>query len=450
MDTGKERESRNSPNPIHINRWDEIEPLLDELMVLSQESRETRLRNISARDVELGRALARLLAAIGDETSFLEIGALGANSDDALKVMGSVQTKLGTQAQLEEGGTLGPYHLIKRLGTGGMADVWLGQRERALRNQQVAIKVLRPLMGTEGEARFEAEREILATLRHDGIAHILDAGTTQQGLSYLALEFVDGSKITEYCNHHHLNLNRRLALFIQACDAVVYAHTRLIVHRDLKPSNILVTLEGHVKLVDFGIAKLLDPATLVDVDTPMTRTGIFLMTPEYAAPEQIRGEPITTATDVYALGVVLYELLTGRRPFDLKGLSAAEVEKIICETEPAPLDVLENLSKVSSVPSDLAVVTLKALRKEPELRYGSVRSLVDDLTNFQAGRPIAARPATPGYRLRKFVQRNRVIVSASGLVTLALVLGIVTTTWQANTARNEAARRQVGYEPGLL
>ncbi len=420
-----------SKNPVHVRRWAELEGLLDELLPLETSQRTARMARIRAEDPEIANALAALLEAGEDEASFLEASALSGRGEKAL---GQLNTDSGP---IESGTMIGPYQLTSHLGTGGMADVWLGQRDDAMRNQTVAVKVLRPVIGSQAESRFNAEREILASLRHDGIAHILDAGTTPQGTSYIALEYVDGTTVTDYCTQHRLTLSQRLDLFLQACDAVAYAHARLIVHRDLKPSNILVTRDGHVKLVDFGIAKLLDPTVIDDLHAPMTRTGIFLMTPEYAAPEQVRGEPVTTATDVYGLGVVLYELVTGQRPLDLEGLSPSEVERVICEVEPAPMSSTER-----AVPEDLAVITLKALRKEPELRYNSVRALVEDVARYKSGRPITARPATVGYRWRKFFQRNRITVSAAAIVAVTLLAGTIIATWQANTARNEAARAQ--------
>lgn len=435
----------------HRKRWPELEPLLDELMDLPAAGRAERLVALESRDADLAATARRLLEAMDDEDSLLEQGAAaisGAVADDLLQ-----HVRQAPQAGDTAPATLGPYRLIKTLGRGGMADVWLAERDDEVLQQKVAIKVLHPLTGTDALERFRSERQILGALRHDGIAKILDAGTTSSGTAYLVLEYVeDGVAITDYCNAQSLNLGKRLALFRSVCDAVAYAHRRLIVHRDLKPSNILVNRAGNVKLVDFGIAKLLDPEVIALSDAPQTRTGLFLMTPEYAAPEQIKGEAITTATDVYGLGALLFELLTGKRPFATQGKSAREIEQLVCETEPERPSTTSARDASVSAPDtdhwarnlrgDLDTIALKALRKEPEARYATVQDLSEDVGRFLDGRPVTARPATFGYRLAKFVQRNRLPVAAAGLVGVAVIGGVVATAWQANAARQEAARAQ--------
>lgn len=435
----------------HRKRWPELEALLDELMDLPAAERAERLIALESRDAELAAAARRLLDAMDDEDSLLEQGAeaiSGAIADDLLQhVRESPPVDDATPT------TLGPYRLIKTLGRGGMADVWLAERDDEVLQQKVAIKVLHPLTGTDALERFRSERQILGALRHDGIAKILDAGTTSSGTGYLVLEYVeDAAPITDYCQQQGLGLRQRLGLFRDVCDAVAYAHRRLIVHRDLKPSNILVNRAASVKLVDFGIAKLLDPEIIALSDAPQTRTGLFLMTPEYAAPEQIRGDAITTATDVYGLGALLFELLTGKRPFATQGKSAREIEQLVCETEPErPSTTGARDASVASADTDqwarelrgdLDTIALKALRKEPEARYETVQDLSEDVGRFLAGRPVTARPATLGYRFTKFVQRNRLPVAAAGLVSVAVIGGVVATTWQANAARQEAARAQ--------
>jgi len=425
----------------HHKRWAELEPLLDEVMVLSIKDQEDRLQALAKRDPELHDALRRLLIAMDDDDSFLERGAIDLSGDAPKRLLEEMRAP-GTR--------LGPYKLLERLGSGGMAEVWLAERDDEVLHQKVAIKLLHPLVGNNAAERFRSERHILGALRHDGIAKILDAGVAPGTPPYLVLEYVDGVPITDYCRQQRLSLRARLQLFREICDAVGYAHRRLIVHRDLKPSNILVTQAGRVKLVDFGIAKLLDPAVISLTDVPMTKTGLFLMTPDYAAPEQVRGEEITTATDVYGLGVLLYELLAGKKPFDLQGKPASEVERIVCDTGPEkpsteirpggkPQDSARWYKRLRG---DLDTIVLKAMRREPDSRYATVQDFADDVGRYLDGLPVAARPATLTYRTRKFVRRNRIGVAAAVLVSLAVLTGIATTTWQANTARSEAARAQ--------
>ncbi len=444
----------------HRRRWAELEVLLDQMQELPAESRESRLAELEERDPELHGALLRLLAAMDAEDSFLERGPLDLSGEDSERLL--MELRDDRDASADPGRReirrnagkemrFGPYRLLERLGSGGMAEVWLAERDDEVLRQKVAIKLLHPLTGAEAAERFHSERQILGALRHDGIAKILDAGADPGMPPYLVLEYVDGSEITEYCQAEDLRLDDRLRLFLSVCDAVAYAHRRLIVHRDLKPSNILVTKDGRVKLVDFGIAKLLDPSAIALAEAPMTRTGVFLMTPEYAAPEQIQGEAITTATDVYGLGVLLFELLTGKRPFDLQGKSPSEIERIVCESEPEkpstgagvgakPPPRTESWRK--RLRGDLDTIVLKAMRKEPDERYVTVRDLSDDVRRFLDGHPVAARPATFGYRAGKYVRRHRFGVAAATLVALALLAGVVATAWQTRTARREAARAQ--------
>ncbi len=444
----------------HKKRWAELEKLFDDLIELSATAREKRLHDLAEHDPELQIALLKMLAAAGKDNSFLDQGDMGLSGDaldQLLNELGNSGDKSSTLAssntitQASEGSRIGAYRLVKHLGTGGMAEVWLAERDDGVLQQKVAIKLLHPLMGANAAQRFRSERHILSALRHDGIAKILDAGTAPDLPPYLVLEYVDGVAITDYCQQHDLGLNKRLEIFREVCDAVGYAHRRLIVHRDLKPSNIMVTQAGRVKLVDFGIAKLLDPKAIATGEAPLTKTGLFLMTPDYAAPEQVRGETITTATDVYGLGVLLFEILTGVRPFDLQGKSASEVERIVCETTPdKPSTGLANgeMKRKSygdwskRLRGDLDTIVLKSIRKEPDERYATVQDLADDVGRYLNGRPVTARPATFGYRARKFVQRNRVGVAATVLVASAVIAGVVATAWQANAARQESARAQ--------
>jgi serine/threonine-protein kinase len=326
-------------------------------------------------------------------------------------------------------------------------------RNDGLYQRRVALKLLRPgLADPNLRLRFTRERQILARLEHANIARLLDAGTTQDSQPYLALEYVDGEPITDWCRQRQPPLAQRLALFLQTCDAVSHAHANLIVHRDLKPSNILVTALDDVRLLDFGIAKLLDNPEAAPENT---RTGLRAFTLHYAAPEQIRGEPVTTMTDVYSLGVVLYELLTGSKPYRPRRPTDAEWEEAILHADPQrPSQALQReadadperahaLRKLSrQVAGDLDNIVLKALAKQPERRYPSVEALALDLRRFLDGKPVQARPHSFDYRLRKYVHRHRWALSTALLVLLVLSTALVIVTWQARQAVREAARAQ--------
>jgi eukaryotic-like serine/threonine-protein kinase len=316
----------------------------------------------------------------------------------------------------------GPYRLLRLLGHGGMGSVYLAERADGEVEQRVAIKLLR--YGSDEPAfrdRFLRERQILATLNHPTIARLLDAGHTDDGHPYLAMEYIDGDPIDVYAEQ--LDQRAKLELFRQVCDAVSYAHRNLIVHRDLKPSNILVDREGRPKLLDFGIAKILD----ADQNPERTATVFQALTPQYASPEQARGETITTATDVYSLGVVLYQLLTGRMPYEFPVVTTVAIARTICEAEPAP----PHLSK------DLDNILLMALRKEPARRYVSVQHFADDISRALSDRPVLARPDTVRYRATKFVRRHRTAVLLAGLALVASIIGVWSTLIQAHTARTQ-------------
>jgi len=345
------------------------------------------------------------------------------------------------------GRRLGPYVLERLLGRGGMGAVYLGQRADDAFRQQVAIKLLRPeLASPELVRRFRAERQTLASLSHPNIARLLDGGTTEEGLPFLVMEYVAGVPVEEYCDANRLDLRARLELFGTLCDAVEHAHRNLIVHRDIKPGNLLVTAEGEVKLLDFGIAKLLD-AGEEGADNPTRAHGYATLA--FASPEQVAGGAITTATDVYALGVLLYRLLTGRSPYDLSGKPLAAAARIICEEVPPPPSKAvpdssaEARKRTSALAGDLDQIVLAALRKEPQRRYGSVAELARDVRRHLAGLPVSVRPDTFGYRLAKLARRNRAAAVATVLALLALVGGLVAYAWQARVARAEARRATV-------
>ena len=356
----------------------------------------------------------------------------------------------------EVGRRIGPYRTLRLLGHGGMGSVYLAERADGQFDQQVALKVLRTGFDSEARSRrFLAERQILATLNHPNIARLLDGGVTEAGQPFFVMEAVDGQPIDRYCNAHGCSVRERMRLFTEVCAAVQYAHRNLVVHRDLKPSNIFVTEDGAVKLLDFGIAKLLDPERLPGA-LPTTRTGQLPMTPAYASPEQVRGEAITTASDVYQLGVVLYALLTGHRPYDLRDCTPSEVERIICEEVPTrpstAVTALPPGGREGRPPSsrlqkmlqgDLDTIVLTALRKEPERRYDSAEQLAGDLHRFLNDEPVTARADSWTYRMRKFVQRHRWgVATAAGF--LVLLLGYAATvTWQSRQIAHERDRARI-------
>jgi serine/threonine-protein kinase len=352
------------------------------------------------------------------------------------------------------GRQVGPYRLVEEIGLGGMGVVYRAERAADDFEQTVAVKLLqRRLQAEEVAERFRAERQVLASLDHPNIASLIDGGVTDNGRPYLVMEYVDGRPITAYAEERSLGLDARLDLLAQVLEAVSAAHSQLVVHRDLKPSNVLVTETESgptVKLLDFGIAKLLDDS--LPVTRPRTRTGQHLMTPAYAAPEQVKGEDVTTGADVYQLGVLAYELLAGSRPFDLAGKPLTEIERILIDEPPAPPS--EQTGDHAGVAAgqlrgDLDTIVLKALRKESERRYRSVEALAADLRRYRAGEPIEARPATVGYRARKFLSRNRTAVGTGLVIVLLVVAYAVTVTVQADRlaeqrdrARTQAAKAE--------
>ena len=355
---------------------------------------------------------------------------------------------------------IGPYELVREIGQGGMGAVFLALRADDEYRKQVAIKLVRPGMDTEAIVnRFRYERQILASLDHPSIARLLDGGTSETGLPYFVMEYVDGQPLNEYCAAQKLTIAERLRLFQKVCSAVQYAHQNLVVHRDLKPGNILVTREGVPKLLDFGIAKVLHQSSASQLST-MTASGVRPMTPDYASPEQVRGEQITTATDIYSLGVVLYELLTNTRPHRFKTFTTREIERVICEEEPLrpstavrdktiPDRKLERKSNpqpgirnTKLLRGDLDNIVLMALRKEPERRYSSVEQFARDLQRHLDGLPVSARSDTFSYRATKFAGRHRIGVGLAAAFVL-LILGFAAyATVQASRIARERDRAE--------
>lgn len=345
------------------------------------------------------------------------------------------------------GSRIGQYRIDRLIAEGGMGSVYLAHRDDGVYQQQVAIKFLHPLLrDAEANRRFAAERQILAQLQHPNIAQMFDAGSAEDGAAYVVMEYVDGVRITEYCHQHRVGLRQRLELFRQVCSAVAAAHRALIVHRDLKPANILVTGDGRPMLLDFGIAKILESEN----DGKERVTTLMALTPAYASPEQILGQPITTSSDIYSLGVLLYELLCGTRPYELDRLTPGQAEQMVCNTvPPMPSQVAMRKDAQAPFPSaprllrgDLDVITMKALRKEPERRYGSAQELSEDVHRYLRGLPIQARADSLRYRIAKFTQRNRWGVVAAAVILLSLIGGILTTSWQAHRAQQQAVRAE--------
>lgn len=358
------------------------------------------------------------------------------------------------------GEILGVYRLVRRLGMGGMGAVYLAERNDQQFSQSVAIKLVRRgLVTKDVRSRLKSERQILATLDHPNIARLLDGGTTADGIPYLVMEYVDGEPIDAYCDRKKLDLTARLQLLRTVCSAVHAAHQNLIVHRDLKPSNILVTEEGVPKLLDFGIAKLLDVRQSHHT-MALTRADLRVLTPDHASPEQVRGEPITTASDTYVLGVLLYELLSGRRPFNVRGLRIQDLERVICDEQPAaPGSTLfpdssvdqesaakrgttvQRLKRVLS--GELGYILMMAMRKEPQRRYSSVEQMSADIERYLGGQPIIARPDTLGYRTNKFIQRHRVSAGAGAVVLILIVGFAVAMYFQAQRIAQERDAAQL-------
>ncbi len=342
-------------------------------------------------------------------------------------------------------GTLvGSYRIVRLIAHGGMGEVYEAIRDDGKFMKRVAVKLVRSgLSQKEMARRFEAERQMLASLQHPSIAQLIDAGTTDDGVPYLMMEFVDGKRIDEYCDEHRLSIDERLEIFRTVCSAVHVAHQHLVVHRDIKPGNILVATDGTPKLLDFGIAKIVrDDAS----GGEMTKTGAGFMTPEYASPEQARGANVTTISDVYSLGVLLYKLLTGQKPYEFRSSTPFEISKTIIDTEPTKPSMKEirisvhNAGTVKiqkTLSGDIDAMILMALRKEPHLRYQSVQEFSEDIRRYLGHIPVLARKGEASYRIKKFIQRHRAGTIAVALVNLAILGGIAGVIWQGEQAKRE-------------
>lgn len=385
-----------------------------------------RIRDIYQRALDLDKAARRPFVASecgGDEQLAAEvIKLLEVPTRGSSEVDGIVESAAKAFGALPDGERVGPYRLLGVIGTGGMGHVYLAERADREFEQRVAIKMVS--LGAASPSmveRFRLERQILANLDHNHIARLLDGGTTSAGVPYLVMEYIDGVSIVDYCAERESSLDEKLDLILKICDAVQYAHRQLTVHRDIKPSNILVTRDGMPKLLDFGVAKLLDARR----DRGLTRVEARVLTPEYASPEQLLGEPVTTSTDVYGLGVLLYELLSGSKPFDLGSATSPEIHELVCHTDPVEPSVAAARSghrwRAARLDGDLDKITMKAIRKEPERRYETVRDLANDIRNYQRGLPVAARVPSWTYRAGKFFGRNRTAITATAAAVVAAI-----------------------------
>jgi len=446
---------------MDAHNWNKLEELYFAVIELGESERTAFLDKACANNPTLRLEIEGMLNADADSMALaLENRVLNGDNIPGIDPEKAIGTRIG------------PYCLDQLIGEGGMGEVYLAHRADEQYKQKVALKRVRPgYRSSEMMARFRIERQVLAKLTHPNITQLLDGGIDDEGRPYLVMQYIEGTPITTFCDTHRLSIEDRIQLFRVVCSAVQHAHQNLVVHRDLKPSNILVTEKGDVKLLDFGIAKLLNPE-VVDLSMPVTQSQMRLMTPEYAAPEQVKGETITTATDVYALGVLLYELLAGRRPYRIKKKVHAEIERIICDENPSrPSTALMHEEDVDAdaktggtaaqisqarrtglsrlrkaLRGDLDNIVMMALRKEPERRYVSAEQFSEDLSRYLSGRPVAAQKDTLRYRIGKFTQRNRVGVGVSLLVLLMAVAFTLSTIQQSREIAAERDRAQIEAE----
>ncbi len=459
-------------------RWQEIETLFHLASGLPEAERGALLDHRCGDDDAMRREVESLLAADAQVFNQLERTVEG--------VFSLAAAEAGDEPLERQ--RIGPYRVLRELGRGGLSTVFLGQRDDEDFPLKVAIKVVKRGMDTQDILRrLRQERRILASLDHPNISRMMDGGSTEDGLPYFIMEYIEGQTIEAYCESQDLDIDQRLELFTQVCGAVHYAHQSLIVHRDIKPGNLMVTQDGIPKLLDFGIAKLMAPDS---ADTPAlaaataTAAGLRLFTPEYASPEQVRGQPLTTATDVYSLGVLLHRLLTGVLPYEVNRQSLTDIERVVCEQAPerpsalvARLAGQRRVMRLAGSPDegvadgdtdgdteagraqpngaalpaaklarrlrgDLDNIVLMALRKEPQRRYASAQQLADDLRRHREGLPVAARRDTVGYRASKFIRRNRWGVLAASLLFVSLLAGMLATMHQARLAQREKMRAE--------
>ena len=416
------------------DEWRQVRPVLETALDLDSASRSRYLEGTG-----LGAPL------LSEVRSMIEL-----HEQAGTKLLNSpaIEDVFGETAQIQRGHRIGPYEIQSEIGHGGMGSVYRATRADGQFQQEVALKIVRSGIGAALTiGRFRSERQILADLDHPNIARLLDGGTTPEGLPYFVMEFIDGLPITDYCDRNELSLEARLRLFLDVCSAVHYAHQHLVIHRDIKPSNILITKDGVPKLLDFGIAKVLNPS-LQSSDTARTLEGRWMMTPEYASPEQVRGRTVTTATDVYSLGLVLYEVLTGRHALKVNDFAPHEIARAICGDEPEKPSVAvrstNSAKQGKRLKGDMDNIVRMALRKEPAGRYASVEQLAEDVRRHLSAEPVIARDDTAWYRATKFVTRYKSAVAATAMIAATVVAGLGATLYEAHVAREQAeiARQQ--------
>ncbi|MBI1354631.1 MAG: tetratricopeptide repeat protein [Acidobacteria bacterium] len=415
---------------MEAERWRRIEDLFNAAVDLPPADRAALLDRERERDPELAAEVDSLIAA--------EQGATGAFESSIQQVAREV---IEARPPLQEGERVGAYRVVRKLGEGGMGMVFLAERADSEYQAQAAIKILRTGAADRRLLeRFRAERQILANLEHPSVARLIDGGATPAGYPYVVMEYVDGEPLDVYCRSHDLALNDRLELFLNVLGAVEAAHQSLIVHRDIKPGNVLVTKDGAPKLLDFGIAKILDAPEAASV------TGVFgrAMTPDYASPEQVLGRPAGTASDIYSLGVTLYELLAGAPPYKTSAMSPAELERTVCENDPPPPSAVAGPDRAPGLRGEIDAIVMKAMAKAPGERYASVERFAADLRRYLDGRPVLARPQTWSYRTRKIIARNKLATAATAAVLVLLIAFAVSMTLAAKRigAQRDIAERE--------
>ncbi len=432
------------------DRWERSKELFEHASALPTQDRSAYLERACGDDPALRAEVESLLASDPDASHFLDRSApsqLGLRPKPSLR----------PAKEDLSGDRIGPYRLLRVIGRGGMGVVYEAKRDDDQFKQQVAIKLMREGVADLANQRFERERQILAALSHPNIARLLDGGLTESGRAYFVMEYVDGVPITRYCADRSFDVRQRLELICAVGDAVQFAHSNLVVHRDLKPDNVLVTTQGEVKLLDFGIAKLLPDEHGTHLD--LTETVGRVLTPAYASPEQVTGEPVTTASDVYSLGVVLYELLTGRTPLMTDANSLEEIVRVLCTVDPIPpsaaasdfetsgaTTISSSKSLRRQLTSELDSIVLMALRKEPSRRYTSAGQLTEDVRRYLTGRPVLAERDRASYRIRKFVRRNRRLAVAVGMLFVSLIGGLITTTVQRERAQESRVQAESRFD----
>ena len=428
------------PNRATAERWAQVRALLEAALEHDTDGRAEFLRRTCGPDLELLAETEALLHALDSAPAFLDG-----------PISGVIPGRAPAPEDALTGSSVGPWKLLRHIGTGGTAAVYAAARNDHEFRKVVAVKIIKPGMDSEEILRrFRTERQILAGLDHPNITRLLDGGSTATGAPYLAMEYVEGMPVTRYCDTHRLSVPERLQIFRTICAAVEYAHRNLVVHRDLKPANILVTAQGTPKLLDFGIAKLLRPES-PGYSIQFTLSEMRMLTPQYASPEQVRGDPITTATDIYSLGVVLYELLTGERPYRLQTGTSTEIERDICEREPERPSTMaahrQSVECPEGTPAklarrlrgDLDAIVLTALRKEPQRRYATVDRFSEDIGRHLQGLPVSASGNSWSYRVAKFTRRHTGGVVITALVALVL---IGATVISSNLARQLQQQKQ--------